>query len=296
MHVVIAGSSGFLGSRLVASLRRHGHTVTPLVRHEPREPAERRWDPYVGALGPEVVSGVDVVINLAGSPTAGNPHSRSWARRVLESRVTTTRVLAEAIAAADEPPRFLAGNGISYYGDHGSEPLEEDADPRGEALLTRVSRAWEEATLPARDAGARVCVLRTAPVIDRRNAPMKQLLPIFRAGLGVRLGSGTQHFPVISLRDWVGGVSFLAESHDVDGPFNLCCPDTPTNVEFTEALADAVGRRCRLTAPSWLIRPAAGAMAPEVLGSINARPKALERAGYDFLDEDVRDVIATALG
>ena len=296
MHAVIAGSSGFLGSRLTASMRRHGHTVTTLVRREPRTPHERRWDPHVGALGPEVVSGVDVVINLAGSPTAGNPHSKSWARELRESRVTTTRVLAEAIAEADTPPRFLAGNGISYYGDHGPEPLGEDADSRGDALLTQVTREWQEATAAAQDAGARVCVLRTAPVIDRRNPPMKQLVPLFKAGLGARLGSGTQHFPIISLRDWLGGVCFLAESHDVEGPFNLCCPDTPTNEEFTQALADAVGRRARLTAPSWLIRPAAGSMAPEALGSVNARPVALERAGYDFRDQDVRDVIASALG
>ncbi len=296
MHAVIAGSSGFLGSQLVSSMRRHGHTVTTLVRREARTPGERRWDPYSGALAPEALTGVDVVVNLAGSPTAGNPHSKSWARELRDSRVTTTRVLAEAIAAADSPPRFLAGNGISYYGDHGTDSLGEDADSRGDALLTRVTREWQEATTAAQDAGARVCVLRTSPVIDRRNPPLKQLLPLFKAGLGARLGSGTQHFPMISLRDWIGGVCFLAESHDVEGPFNLCCPDTPTNAEFTQALADAVGRRAWLAAPSWVLRPAAGAMAPELLGSVNARPEALERAGYDFRDQDVRDVIASALG
>ncbi len=295
MHAVIAGSSGFLGSRLVSAMRRHGHTVTTLVRREARAPHEQRWDPYDGALAAGVLTGVDVVVNLAGSPTAGNPHSKSWARALRESRVTTTRVLAEAIAATDEPPRFLAGNGISIYGDHGSELLSEKSDSRGDALLTQVTREWEAATTAATDAGARVCVLRSAPVIDRRNPPMKQLLPLFKAGLGARLGPGTQYFPLISLRDWVGGVCFLAEAHDVEGPFNLCCPDTPTNAEFTQALADAVGRRARLAAPSWLLGPAAGSMSPELLNSVNARPEALERAGYDFRDQDVRDVIASAL-
>ena len=296
MHVVVAGSSGFLGSRLVATLRRHGHTVTTLGRREPRTPLERRWDPYAGPLAVDALAGVDVVVNLAGSPTAGNPHSRSWARALEESRVTTTRVLAEAIAEADGPPRFLAGNGISYYGDHGASPVTESSESHGDALLTRVTQVWEDATEPAVKAGARVCVLRTAPVLDRRSAPLKQLLPLFRAGLGPRLGSGRQHMPMISLRDWLGGVCFLAQSHDLEGPFNLCCPETPTNAEFTRVLSEALGRRARLAAPAWAVRPAAGAMAPEVLGSINARPDALGRAGYDFRDHDVRDVIASALG
>lgn len=296
MHVFIAGSSGFLGSHLTSSLRRHGHTVTTLVRREARTPHERQWDPYAGAMPPGALAGVDVVVNLAGSPTAGNPHSRTWARALLESRVTTTRVLAEAVAAADHPPRFLAGNGISYYGDHGAEPLTEGAASRGDALLTEVTKAWQAATAPASEAGAKVCVLRTAPVMDRHSPPLKQLLPVFKAGLGARLGSGTQHMPMISLRDWLGGVSFLAESHDVEGPFNLCCPDTPTNAEFTQALADSLGRRARLAAPAWVLGRAGGRMSPELLGSVNARPDALERAGYDFRDQDVRDVVATALG
>lgn len=296
MHVVIAGSSGFLGSHLSSSLRRHGHTVTTLVRREARTPHEQQWDPATGSLAPGALAGADVVVNLAGSPTAGNPHSRTWARELLSSRVSTTRVLAEAVAAAEQRPRFLAGNGISYYGDHGAEPLPETASSRGDALLTEVTRQWEAATAPATEAGAKVCVLRTAPVMDRHNPPLKQLLPLFRAGLGARLGAGTQHMPMISLRDWLGGVSFLAESHDLDGAFNLCCPQTPTNAEFTQALADAVGRRARLAAPAWVLGRAAGQMSPELLGSLNTRPEALERAGYDFRDQDVRDVLASALG
>lgn len=295
MRVVIAGSSGFLGSHLADNLRAHGHQVTALVRRTPG-PDEVRWDPYAGPLDPQVLRDTHVVVNLAGSPTMGNPHSRRWARELRESRVATTRVLAEAIAAQERPPAFLAGNGISYYGDHGDEVLTETADSRGSALLTCITREWQDATTPAAEAGARVCVLRTAPVLDRRAEPLRSLTRLFKLGLGGRLGSGQQYFPVISLRDWVGAVTFLAESHDVQGAFNLCAPTTPTNAEFTQALAEAVRRPAVLPVPGPVIKVAASRMAPEVLGSVRATPAALERAGYDFADEDVRDVIATGLG
>jgi len=269
--------------------------VIQLVRREAHGEGESRWDPYAGVVDAEVIGSADVVVNLAGAPTAGNPHSRKWASELLESRIATTRLLAETIAAASSKPAFLAGNGISYYGDRGNEVLTEDSDSRGDSLLTRVARAWQEAAEPARKSGARVCILRTAPVLDQRAAPLKQLLLPFKLGLGSRLGSGRQYFPVISLRDWVGAAAFLAETATVSRPVNLCCPRTPTNTEFTQALADAVGRKARLAAPAAILKRAAGAMAPELLGSVNARPTVLESAGYEFQDPDVRDVLAVAL-
>ncbi|WP_460799138.1 TIGR01777 family oxidoreductase [Nocardioides pacificus] len=309
MHVVVAGSSGFLGSHLVSELRSRGHRVTRLVRRATGVPDESVWDPYAGEIDGDLIASADVVINLAGSPTAGNPHSKSWAEQLRTSRVTTTRLLAETIAQSGAQtgdqtgdqtgarlPAFLAGNGISFYGDHGAEELTERSDSRGEALLTSVTRDWEAAAQPAVDAGSRVCILRTAPVLDRASAPLQPLLPLFKLGLGTRLGNGRQHFPVISLRDWVGAVAFLAEHPEASGPFNLCCPETPTNAEFTDALAGAVSRRAFLAVPSPLLRRAAGAMAPEVLGSVNARPAALTDAGYTFHDPDVRAVLSAALG
>lgn len=295
MRVVIAGASGFLGTHLSDHLRVHGHEVTALVRREAEGARESRWDPYTGQLDPSVVESSDVVVNLAGSPLFGNPHSARYRRALMDSRVVTTQVLAEAIAKSDRKPAFLANNGTSFYGDHGDEVLTEESDTRGEALLTRVTRAWQDATLPAVEAGARVCVLRTAPVLDRASVTMRLLRTVFKAGLAARLSTGDQYFPLISLRDWVGAATYLAESHDVSGVFNLCCPVTPTNREFTETLAGALHRPAVLAAPAPVLRLAAGQMAPELLNSVNARPAALERAGYDFEDEDVREVLAAAL-
>lgn len=295
MRVVIAGASGFLGTHLSDHLRVHGHEVTALVRREPSSPRESRWDPSAGQVDAAVVSRADAVVNLAGASIAGNPHSSKWSTEVLESRVSTTRTLAQAVAASERPPAFLAGNGIAFYGDHGGAPVTEETESRGDAFLTRVSREWQEAASPARDAGARVCVLRTAPVMDRTSPPLNQLRLLFPAGGGAKLGSGEQHMPMISLRDWIGAVSYLIESRDVSGAFNLCCPHTPTNAEFTHALAKAVRRKAFLAVPASIMRLATGDLAPELLSSVNDRPAALERAGYDFEDEDVRSVLAAAL-
>ncbi|MBL0748315.1 TIGR01777 family oxidoreductase [Nocardioides baculatus] len=295
MRVVIAGASGFLGTHLSDHLRVHGHEVTALVRREPSSSRESRWDPAAGEVDGAVIARADAVVNLAGASIAGNPHSRKWSTEVLESRVSTTSTLATAIAASERPAAFLAGNGIAYYGDHGDAPVTEDSESRGDAFLTRVSREWEAAADPAREAGARVCVLRTSPVMDRTSPPLKQLRLLFQAGGGARLGSGRQHMPMISLRDWIGAVSYLLGSRDVSGAFNLCCPQTPTNAEFTDALAKALHRKAFLAVPAPIMKVAAGDLAPELLGSVNARPAALERAGYDFEDEDVSSVLAAAL-
>jgi uncharacterized protein (TIGR01777 family) len=293
MRYLIAGASGFLGSRLRAHLLEHGHDVTALVRRAPGQ-GEARWDPYAADLDPDLVEQSDVVVNLAGSPTLGNPHSSTWAEQLRASRVTTTEVLAEAIASSTRRPAFLAGNGISFYGDHGDQPVSEEADSRGDAFLTAVTIAWQAAAQPAAEAGARVCVLRTSPVMDRRSAPLRQQLLQFRAGLGGRLGSGDQYMPMISLRDWVAAVAFLGEHDEVTGPVNLCCPEVPTNAAFTRELAHLVHRPAFFAVPSSVLRVAAGRMAPELVGSVRAVPRALQKAGFAFSDPTVADVLRSA--
>lgn len=298
MHVVIAGSSGFLGQALIARLEKGGHRITRLVRSATGQSRTSVWDPYAGEVDTALVADADVVVNLAGSPTLGNPHSKKWAQNLLRSRVETTELLARTIAAAPEPPAFIVGNGISFYGDRsrtGDPVLTESCDSQGDALFTHVTRAWQSAADLAVAAGTRVVFLRTAPVIDAASPPLKFMLPAARLGGATRIGKGTQHFPIISLRDWVGATTFAIEQDTVSGPLNLCCPNVPTNAEFTRALADAVHRPAFLFVPAPLVRLGAGPLAPEVLGSLRTRPQALLDAGFVFSDVDVRDVLAAAI-
>lgn len=294
LNVVVAGASGFLGRHLTDELEARGHTVVRLVRRPAGSPAESTWDPYAGVYDRDVVERADVVVNLAGTPTIGNPHSRTWARNLRESRVTTTRVLAQAVASSERTPALLAGNAIAWYGDHGAEVVTEESGSRGDSLLTEVTRDWQDAAAPAVEAGARVCFLRTAPVMDQAGPPLKPLALLTKLGLGARLGNGRQYMSMISLRDWVGGTAHLVEG-DAQGPVNLCCPETPTNKEFTDALARAVGRKAFLAVPTPAIRIGAGPLAPEALGSINLRPAVLEQDGYAFRDRTVDDVIRAGL-
>jgi uncharacterized protein (TIGR01777 family) len=212
-----------------------------------------------------------------------------------ESRISSTRVLAEAIARAEQPPAFLAQNGSSFYGDHGDELVTEESDSRGDAFLTVLTRDWQAATDPAVAAGARVCVMRTAPVADRANPLIKLQVPVFKSFLGARLGNGRQYFPVISLHDWTAAAVHLVEHPSASGVFNMCAPQTPTNADYTQAFAKALSRPAFLAAPSPVLKLAAGPMAPEMLNSINLRPAALEAAGYRFRDRSVDQIVAAAL-
>ena len=161
--------------------------------------------------------------------------------------------------------------------------------------MSGVCREWEEAAAPAERAGARVCVLRTAPVIDKSAPPLRQLRWLFTLGLGARLGAGGQHMPMVSLRDWLDAVVHVAEKTAISGPVNICAPSTPTNAEFTKALGKALGRPTLLAVPGPVIRLGAGAAAPELLGSLNVRPAVLLESGYGFSDADVDAVLAAGL-
>lgn len=294
---MIAGSSGFLGRNLVIAARHAGHEVTRLVRRPAQEfahPAESTWDPETGTLDRAVIESADVVVNLAGSPTLGNPHSSKWASALRHSRVSTTLLLARAIAASERKPAFLAGNAIGWYGDHGDAPVTEDADSRGSAFMTSVCRDWQDAAEAAVEAGGRVCFLRTAPVMDTTSAPLKQLRMLFLAGLGGPIGSGEQFFPMVSRADWVEAVLFAAGS-ELSGPVNICCPRTPTNAEFTEALAALLDRPAKVKVPELVVRTAAGRIAPELLGSVRVVPQALQDAGFRFAHHDVADVLKAGL-
>lgn len=295
VKILCAGASGFLGSALATELASAGHDVHRLVRREPTGDAEHRWDPESESVDAGLVADFDVVVNLAGAPIAHWPWTAHWRNEILQSRVHTTGTLARAIAEAASPPVFVVASGMAIHGgDRGSEWLDESSS-EGTSFLADVVRAWEAAAEPVRVVGGRVVHLRTGVVADRGGGVMRPILPIFRAGLAGRLGTGRQYFSIISLRDWVGAVRFLIDRGDCAGAFNLVGVQPPTNAEFTRALAAKLRRPAVLWVPETPMRLALGGLADELLGSLRMRPARLVAAGFQHRDRDLDAVLDAAL-
>lgn len=296
MHIVISGASGLLGSTLVPALRQNGHSVLRLVRHPVRDADEIEWEPASGRLDPAALGGVDAVINLSGAPVAGHRWSPQHKQLVRTSRVEPTRTLALAVAAAEPRPRLLlSASAIGWYGETGETPVDERT-PSGEGYFPSVVRAWEAATAPAEQAGARVLHLRTGLVLTARGGLLGSgvalpggiklpLLTIFRLGGGGKLGNGRQWQSWISLDDEVGAMLFLlehAEDLQLSGPVNLTAPNPVRNTELTKGLGRALHRPTVLPVPRLALRAAVGAFADEALASQRVLPQVLTEAGYPF--------------
>jgi uncharacterized protein len=293
MRVVIAGASGFLGRALSEALAQHGHQVIRLVRRETSLAAESRWDPAAGHVDQGVIASADVVANLAGAPVVRVPWTESYAEAFMASRVDTTRTLAEAVARA-ERPALLAQSGVAGYGDHGDEVITEDTPIDAPTFMGEVVRRWEAAAEPARAAGARVVTLRTGVVLDGSGSALRAMLVPFRLGLGGRIGSGRQYFPTISLQDWVGAATYLAQNPELSGPFNLSGPEPVTNAEFSDALGRALHRPAAFRVPGLPLRKV-GPIGSEMLTSARVEPRRLLEAGFAFAHNDITDQLAAAL-
>jgi uncharacterized protein (TIGR01777 family) len=295
MRFVIAGSSGFLGTALRERLAEEGHDVTRLVRGEASGRRSSRWDPASGYVDQQVIEVADVVVTLAGAPII-RPWTRARRQAILDSRVSSTNTLATAVAACPDPPAFMAQSGTDVYGNGRGDTVLTESDPgEGSGLLRRVARDCEAAAAQAEARGARVCLLRSGAVLDKRGGAMRAMLPIFRLGLGGRVADGRQYFPVVSLRDWVSAVLHLAQSPDLGGAFNLTGPHPPTNAEFTDALGRALHRPTRLVAPGFVLERALGELAGLLSGSMRAVPSRLLASGFEFADPTVDDVVTQAL-
>jgi hypothetical protein len=295
MRFVMAGGTCFLGQAWTAHLKAHDHEVLWLVRAEPKSPHQVRWDPYAGVLDRDVIESADVVVNLAGAPLAHWPWTASYKRTFSDSRVATTRRLAEAVAESDRKPAFIAQNGVSAYGDRGSEVITEDTPTDADTFIGRVARDWQDATTAAVEAGARVVVLRTAVVLDRSGGAMKLMLRAFKAGIGGKIGNGEQYFPTVSLHDWIGAASYLAYDPQAHGAYNVTGPDPSTNAEFTRALGEAVRRPTVVPVPSWPLRTLGREAAGELLASARVEPHRLLEEGYAFAHLDVDERVQAAM-
>ena len=297
MTIALSGASGTLGSALNKALRQQGAQVLRLVRRAPASSDELRWDPVTGLLPePGKLESLSAAIHLCGANLASRRWTAAYKREMAESRVTTTRVLAEALARLRNPPPVLiAASAVGYYGDRGDEILDEDAAV-GTGFLPELCAAWEAATLPAENAGIRVVHLRFSVVLGAGGGALAKLAPIFRLGLGGPLGNGKQWMSWVSEADAVSAGLFALGNAGITGPTNVAAPNPITNREFTQELARAVHRPALLPAPAFALRLALGEMADEaLLASTRAVPRRLLEAGFRFAHPTLPQAFAAAL-
>jgi hypothetical protein len=295
VRIIIAGSSGFIGSALAARLRADGHEVVRLVRRTAEGPDEVSWSPAAGELDPAALTGADVAVNVAGAGLGDKRWTEAYKREILSSRVDSTVTLSRAVAAAAGGPSVLLNmSAIGYYGDRGDEVLDENS-PAGEGFLSDVCRAWEAATRAAEEASVRVCNMRAAPVVGPDGGMMKRLVPLYKAGLGGPLGNGRQYQSWISLADMVGAMRFLM-SAQLSGPVNLTAPTPVPNAVFSDAIGRALRRPAILPAPRFGLRLVLGEFASSTLDSIRVVPQVLVDAGYEFQHPTVDAAMRWAVG
>ncbi len=299
MEIVIAGSSGLIGTALRESLTASGHRPIRLVRRPPRPGSDEiEWDPAGARLDRDAISGAGAVINLAGAGIGDRRWTDEYRRTLVESRTDTTSLLANACAAAAEPPSvFLGGSAIGYYGDRGAEVLTETSK-RGQGFLPDLVEAWEASAQPAIDAGIRTCFLRTDIVLDRNGGALPKFLPLFKLGLGGKFGSGDQYFSWISIDDEIAAIEFLLDNESISGPVNLTAPNPVTNAQFTEALADVLNRPAFLPVPAFGPRLLLGSDRADSLLFEGQRvePGVLVDNGFTFKHPTVTEALRHVLG
>ncbi len=297
MHIVIAGSTGLIGQALVYELQSRGHRVTRLVRPDTGFKAPMgtysTWQPGAGRIDADLFRGVDAVINLCGENIASGWWTSKKKKRLLTSRTDATATLAGALAGLVEPPRiWLNASATGFYGDRGDELLDETA-PSGSGFFAEICRRWEAAAQPAIDAGVNTAFMRLGMVLSQRGGALGKMLPIFRMGLGGRLGDGQQYWPWISMPDVIGGMLHLLDLPEASGPYNFTAPEPVTNEQFTRELGRALRRPTVLGVPEQFLNILTGEMAQHVLfSSQRVAPHRLLESGYRF----EHPTLAQALG
>lgn len=276
-RIAITGASGLIGTALVGHLKSEGHTVQRFVRRPVVAPDEIQWDPKTGYVDIEALRGVDAVIHLAGVGVGDKRWSKKYKAEILNSRLLGTTAIAHAVSEV-KPQVFISASAIGWYGESGNRAVVE-SDRVGDDFLAAVCREWEAAADLAQ--GVRTVKIRTGLVLDPTGGALGKMLPLFRLGLGGKLGNGKQWWSWITLHDVIRAISFLLESK-IEGPVNLTSPNPVTNQEFTSALARAMHRPALFPAPAIGLKIALGGFSSEILGSKKVMPQELTNAGFTW--------------
>jgi uncharacterized protein len=297
MKVLITGSSGFIGQSLMRALKDTGHEPLAMVRRRfAGGPGEILWDPASRHIDLKAMEGIDAVVHLAGENIAGGRWTEERKRKIRESRVAGTTLLATAISNLAQPPKvFLCASAIGYYGNRAEEIVTEDS-LAGQGFLAEVCREWEDAARTANPKGIRIILLRIGIVLSREGGALAKMILPFKLGLGGKTGTGRQYMSWITLSDLTRAILFALECKTLSGPVNLVAPMPVTNEEFALTLSEVLHRPCLFPLPAWAARAALGEMADALLLS-GARvvPARLQAAGFIFRHEELRPALNAIL-
>jgi uncharacterized protein (TIGR01777 family) len=292
MRVAVTGASGLIGTALLPALREAGHDVTRLVRRAPVEPDEVEWNPTARTIDAAALEGVDAIVHLAGE-NLGRRWTSERRRRIRESRVNGTRLVAETVARLEPRPTLLAPSAVGFYGQRGDEELTESS-AAGEGFLPDIVRAWEEAAEPARDAGARVVRFRQGMVLSSKAGALARMLLPYRLGVGGRVGSGRQWWSWVTIDDVVSAYLYALD-RPLEGVYNLAARAV-TNADFVRALGAVLHRPTVIPVPGLAIKLLWGEMGEEVLlGSQRVLSARLPEAGFAFAHPEIRAALEHVL-
>ena len=296
MHILVSGSTGFIGSALKSFLVKEGHDVTRLVRRElATDDRQVRWDPVAGVIDSQGLAGIDAAVHLAGEPITGR-WTATRKTRIRDSRVKGTRLLSETLARLDPPPQVLVcASAMGYYGDRGAEVLRENSAPGTDFLAGMISE-WEAATERAVEAGIRVVNLRLGMVLGKVGGALKKMLLPFKLGVGGSVGSGRQYVSWISLEDVVRAIHHVLNTDSLQGPLNVAAPGVVTNAELTRALGRVLSRPAVMPVPGLLLRILYGEVAETLLFSARMDPGQLQSSGFVFRHPEIEGALRAALG
>lgn len=293
MKIIISGSSGLIGTALVRDLIRTGDEVRRFVRRNPRRAeGEIFWNPETFKLDRSQLEGLDAMVHLAGENIAQGRWTAAKKQRIYQSRVIGTRLVAEALAKLDRPPAaMICASAVGYYGDRTDEVLTEQS-PAGSGFLARTCRDWEAAAAPAREAGVRVVHVRIGIVLSPKGGALRMMLPLFRKGLGGRLGAGRQYMSWVTAGDLVRIVAFLLHEESLSGAVNAVAPNPVTNRQFARSLGKVLRRPAIAPVPRLVLRLLLGKAADELLfASTRVHPTRLLAAGFAYQHEELEPAL-----
>ncbi len=295
MKLVVAGGSGLIGSALIKDALSKKHEVIQLVRRKPKHQHEVQWNPDKFEVEIDALNDATAIINLSGAGVGDKRWTKNYKKLILTSRVNATKTLAEAITRLNNPPSvFVSSSAIGFYGDTAENAVDENAE-LGEGFLSDVVFNWEYAAQKVKQHKIRVVHPRTSLVMSKRGGVLKKVLPIFKLGLGGKLGNGKQFWSYISLEDEIRAIYHLINDSRLTGGVNLSTPNPVTNKEFTKSLASVLNRPAFLSVPSLALKIALGEFSIEVLGSSRVLPSKLIASGFKFNHPDILSTLNSAL-